>query len=1764
MADDLSSVQENGVSDDARRERAQKVKIQLFNNLLRAQLGKNQQVKTYGFKGWVDLVFEQGSVFVGYDEIVWGTFLVCLYRDPETRQPSCMLIDKVGVSYFTPIDISKESQYYPAIENLLTSDRESEDRQRIAVILLKRFAELSEKDVRRIHPETFKFDYDPTHAGDLASSCRPIEREEGVKVGRKLLSSGFLQDRFVKSPLLDVIYEYNEDTSKSNNRLVLHLGQQLEQLFNPLTEYSPEQTEYSYKAPINDEATEQDSVLIKAISKELLELQTNFTLSLVEFLQKFVIVLRVEVLNGEIEGLSSVKLNRLFPPTIDEVTRINCIFLDSLKSATPFGSLEILKACNITIPYFYKAYTRHEAATKHFNKDIKIFLRNFGDKIPHAEVFTEMKIDSLIKGPQEKLMKIKLILDRLYASKEWAPENREESKRCYDNIIEVIDSFGRLKEPLNSYNSRVFTPSGKILTELAKGWPLELQYKWLKRRVVGVFDLVDPNDATKRKLLVIFSDYLIFLDIIDSKKNNGLEGLKPSISDIFMNSLVNEVPLPPKIPQLQVSHYCYINEVFVTLFDDNCLRFDALKGKNSFAVTYQVLRKSLSASTVADLVTKAKILEKDTAFHLFKAVEDDITMYTTAHETDAYNNENIKSKFALFLNMTPTRQVITQHKLHLALFAKFVEDTDEENVQLDVLTSDGGLHSLKVPAKNLVSTILRQLSFEIPVCFSSIYSPLLPVLLAVNESLVRKIDHTATFGAKDTKTFVETPKENIPGKIADLKNLKSGTDHNPLKSSHNTTAIIKNELIVNENVKDNISDDRFDFEEDAPIEKHHEIRRPVKQAGVKMASKEPLTPSKPPQAVRQSKNTGKQQKRRSISNVLKSIFTSKKKSDGDIEKRERSKRNEPDKKRPKSSRKRLFSTDGQSSGKTRSNTDSSNLQTNINRKQVNVVQTGTTQETVHPALDSKSNATKKPIDFDNSSEASRIPSCPPQKYDIGKATRGKRHLSLPFEAQVGTSAKETKRNSLVPVSAADASNFNLETERSSMIIRPQQSSKTVEKENGKDSLPNSPGSRESRSCGTDGEKIQTKQSSSSENLQSNSASVLQHGSNSEDDTKESSVKENEERFSTESLDRKTSRESQVFNDDLFGDVFPESKKSISCPTSNADKNDVSTANKSASVIQNNNTDLIENSVQPPRENYGREHTRDIAAHQTENNKAHKPLPQPPQLRLYNHEQDVSNEPPKAQSHMKENEQTETSPGDKTVKFEDEDKVHSSARNNNARSQPKQVSKINFERSASFVELFQGMRLVLDESDAKYNWKRLPSEYFLRDTLPINVTEERVQERVHEPPIIEGKTSEPQHAFKSIAFATTNITPEGNNRAPLKNTLNVNSPTRELTDEISSKQQDNKKFPVNKDKSGEGENIAASERPAAINTNENAFVTMRKPVLSAEQIDAGNMKKAEDIHVQDRDAINQLIKDIRAENSETIDLKQDADHIKGPSATRKKIPTFKVVDCSPTRIIQRRSPDRDSAYNIVSDISISSDLNKQVNKRLFELKFPSQDNVKDNRFSPGKSPQKVLTQDVAYVSEASTPSLHNHDDSNSTPDESIKEVADHQKDDGGLLGELDFSSFNITFDNFTKKHEEISHTSHNISKPGIAQSYLPVREKNTVFEEPIIYRLSENNESSPATYLNDPPDRKRSSHDEDPIWISPSKLDFYDINNLTESAFTNTKKKIHTVTNKSMHDMLAENSNPMKELSYAYLASMIGDEDEKISVNDRPVRLKFKE
>lgn len=788
---DISSVYSNN-SRKSSADTLPDLKIKLNQNLILDNSIAKQWVKDRTTDEWINKVFPEAAMFQGFDELLWGSFMAIVYKDPSTDKISSIILDKLGTSHFNSIDLSKNSRFYPAVENLTDENKKSNVRRCIAISLLQKFSQLSGNDITKIS-SSLKYDYDQTTAGDLANSCKLIGFATPQDLGKSLINMGLLQDRFVQSVLLDVVYENKEESIDANNQLVFHLGEQLEQLFNPLTEYSPEQTEYVYKPPSTEEenaqlgsatSTEKDDALISSICDELMAMQTNFTLNLVEFLQTFLIPLRIEVLNEEIHGLSTSKLNRLFPPTIDEVTRINCIFLDALKAAIPYGSLEVLKACSVTIPYFYKAYTRHEAATKNFSKDIKLFFRKFGDIVPSKNIYTEMKIDTIIKGPQEKLTKLKLIINRLWKNKTWTSKEAEKvAKRHFDNISEVIDSFGKLETTASAYNTRVFTPSGKILTELANGWPVELQYKWLKRRVVGVFDAVDANDNTKRDIIVIFSDYVVFLNVIDGDLYYTKDSNRPLISDILMNSLINEVPLPPIIPKLKVVSYSYVDNLLVSIYGekDNFLRFDILQqtdqdGKtvdSPVTMTYKLVSSTDKASHVADLVTKAKILEKDTAFHLFKTSQNGLQIYSTAHETDAYLTEKMKSRFALFLNISPSKDLIENNNLCLGLFASL---SDDNHVQVEKVTIDG-LHTKKtVSLQEFTADIIEEMVNSCPIYLSTCKSPLYGNLSSLNEKLVKRI------GRHFHELELNEPPENAMDLFENNKTGDFSTTHKKSKS----------------------------------------------------------------------------------------------------------------------------------------------------------------------------------------------------------------------------------------------------------------------------------------------------------------------------------------------------------------------------------------------------------------------------------------------------------------------------------------------------------------------------------------------------------------------------------------------------------------------------------------------------------------------------------------------------------------------------------------------------------------------------------------------------------------------------------------------------------------------------------------------------------------------------------------------------------------------------------------------------------------------
>lgn len=1540
--------------------------IILFGNLLEHEVEKRQWVKDRTPKEWIQQVFRDSAVFHGIDELIWGEFLVCIYKDPITNMISALFIDKLGVTHFNPVDITNKSQFYPAIENLTDNDKDSNVKKSIAVSLLRKYAQLSSKDVSRLQPDGLRFNYDPTHAGDLASRCKLVESCAPETMGTRILSQGSLQRRCNKSILLDVIYERKESLTEINNKLVFHLGEQLEQLFNPLTEYSPEQTEYTYKPPDYDPMSHRTSSKVVSIIDELLQLQTNFTFSLVEFLQGFLISLRIKVLNEQIKDLSTVKLNRLFPPTIDEVTRINCIFLDSLKAATPFGALEILKACSATIPYFYKAYTRHEAATKNFVKNFKLFLKSFEYCIPRDNGYSNMKIESIINGPQEKLVKLKLIIDRLYRTEEWPPNEQEEAKSNFDNIALAIDSFGKMKSPLSSYNTRVFTPSGKILTELAKGWPEELQYKWLKRRVVGVFDVVGNDENKERQVLVIFSDYIVFLEVVNgSQYYSGTNNNKPKIADILMNSLINEVPLPTRIPKLKVHNYCYIDDIIVTELENQSLRFDAYRGVNSFSVTCRLSTKSASASTVAGLVTKAKILEKETAFHLFKANLEENEIYSTAHELEAYKNETLKSKFGLFLNMNPSRQVLAGSRSHVAIFASFISDMDASDVQLTILTSDGRENASVVSPEDMILRIFEVLKHEVPICYSSLYSPLLPALLKINEQIVHKVLYSADPSDKftnntegDALTFTQDhEKKKSFGTITTFRSYTS--DYKDVES--NQSRVSRSGTAKNETLG---------------VEKSHKIE------------------VKAPKAIN-SKNKGRinSKKRKSIIDVFKGLFEIKRSGKKEADIAGTVKISKPIVKRGTNERlpkKKAASQEVKDPLKQREHkTGGDRITSVIKHKEfasnegIDIASQNTSKN--EPNEHIRNNILKEQKSFES---ISRDP-----------AEKSSKDRSI-------ATAQDEDSTAQGPSGVAQATSLR---ESVHSIL-----SQTLK-------LPETPESRKVGDCAAP-----------------NGVQIHSAGQN--------------------GFYRGQSRQSQLFNDDLYGELAVEAAKEKS-------------SDSSAETVSGHNTKEVDAQKNHP------DTTAPIQ------------IIESPTIKQITPSEQIGSE--------------------KRISTVENFEVNISQYDGKETTEKNRIfpiiptldpPKLGFERSTSFVELFRGMRLILDENDAQYNWKRLSSESSLNE------------KQAFIAPI------QNAHIFKTLA----------------------QDPDRRLGPPQEGNQIEMVKIP--------------SSPTGKLSTEDSSGIPDLANDTSARKLNNSNQR-----------VVLQNIPGLPLDDSESKLNTQ-------PKPSFLAAPNFKVLRTSPTRIVNKLTKlhevNRDS---LNYDISLPLDLDMVSNKRWVELELPSQEDLQGDKFyTPAEQHNSEFPKEALEIDDHSTASEFAKE-ANETSQETSIEDSSKLIDAEDLLEDMEFSSFHMTFDASVSKDDISNYTSSPVQHDNNVNPQCPTTRH--VRQEPVLYRLPKDIFSTSRTIsqLNDGGIGERIGHgrnpslDDDPIWVSPSKIDFYNLSkDSEESTMANRKAAAlleYPYDNKT-YEHHNEDTNSLRELSYAYLASFVGSDQESERFDDKPVRLHF--
>ncbi|KAI5970711.1 BUD3 [Candida margitis] len=644
---------------------------------------------------WLDIL-QRAAIFTGHDDVMFNQVITIVYKSARKNKLSTQTITKFGLASFPDLRLDSNSRFWPSCENLLPQYQKSHVRQALAISNLKN----SNRMLNNHHHSINLPMWDETNAGGLASAMSLIQSKSPDEVGKKILELGLVQHQQLCSFTIDVIYDNDhakEEVVEENNTLVSLLGQQLDQIFDSLLEYAPEEIKAAYTPSPDRKLVHFSNPKIQSILDELINVQTNYTARLVNLLQTFIIPLRISVTKNDNEKSSGAiqKINQIFPPTIDEITRVNCLLNDALLKARKVDDIEVIVAMGKVLPYFYKPFIRHEANVKHFNENLTKFSQNYKSGVfenlkINSSQYTVREIDSIVTGALLELPKFKLLLQRLHD----AIEFEEIQLRNFDNdndsdttsntlhlidshftsAMDVIYAFSGADEHKVEARRRVFTPTGRMLTELAGNWPSELQFDWNSRKVVGIFQLhnVAPTNMTSLEILVVFSDYLLFFTVDDDDVDDmSKEHRKQlSVADALMHSLINEKPMPDldAFPSMQVSAWSRIEDVLVSKYmaldemntEIECLRFlsmhaDGFKssknGPKSFIRNYRVTGSRIPAEDIIVAVEKSKILHKSSSFHLFKSTNSNMHICYTAQSTSDYQTETFKSPFALILNM---------------------------------------------------------------------------------------------------------------------------------------------------------------------------------------------------------------------------------------------------------------------------------------------------------------------------------------------------------------------------------------------------------------------------------------------------------------------------------------------------------------------------------------------------------------------------------------------------------------------------------------------------------------------------------------------------------------------------------------------------------------------------------------------------------------------------------------------------------------------------------------------------------------------------------------------------------------------------------------------------------------------------------------------------------------------------------------------------------------------------------------------------------
>lgn len=608
---------------------------------------------------------------------------------------STVIIGSHGVSEFTNIRIDSLSRYYDACLNLPENQRTSAVRKALAISCLRAFANLKptlKTYLTSLSVENQQFTWNETTAGALASSLKPALGKFPNEIGNMVIDTGILQQKFIRSVVVDIVYKNSGELNMLDNELLHLFGNQLEHLFDPLAEYNPEHTELLYNPPARLPSNRRsDNATTKNICNELLKVQTHFATNIIKFFEDYLICLRVKVLGGEIPGINVQTLNTIFPLTIDEIVRVNTILFESLLKSVPYGSYETLKACGMSIPYFYKACMRHEAATKNFTDNLRQHMDIIENYAPFMGKYTINRIESIINCSLH-LTKIKLILERLVDSVDWSSSEKVSVSEFYESAVGTIHSFGQ-ESQISHYDNRIFTSNGRLLVELSKSWPKELEYGWIQRRVVTIFDVFDviSQDEKSLNVVFIFNDSVVILKPTKTfRMNDKVDSHKTSIADVIMHSMVNSVPLPESF-ELDIVGWASIKDVYMSEFGTSelaiyvsgsgLLSSSAPTGSSEHIKIFKLTRPNLTASSIVCDMSKAKVLNKTGPFHLFYSKQPKFTTFGTVYEASCFDNEIHKSPIALYINMPIPDDALNNYDL-LACISTFHHGHDHVSITI--------------------------------------------------------------------------------------------------------------------------------------------------------------------------------------------------------------------------------------------------------------------------------------------------------------------------------------------------------------------------------------------------------------------------------------------------------------------------------------------------------------------------------------------------------------------------------------------------------------------------------------------------------------------------------------------------------------------------------------------------------------------------------------------------------------------------------------------------------------------------------------------------------------------------------------------------------------------------------------------------------------------------------------------------------------------------------------------------------------------------